>query len=168
MKRTPPVNPFDSSRRIGTVIEVGATHARAVVADRASDSAEVGGFVAIECGEWVLFGRLTNLQSPRQVAEPPAASDPGSGAQAVAAIELLTSIALDGSRAVRGIARHPHLGSRIYLAPPQLLSWLFECSQVGEAAASEPIMLNLASLTDGTEVGLAPERLFGRHCAVVG
>ena len=98
----------------------------------------------------MLFGRLTSLQSPRQVAEQ-AASDLGSTAQTVAAIELLTTVAVDGTSAVRGIAQHPHLGSRIYQAPPQLLSWLFECSQVGETAVSDPVMLNLASLTDGTE-----------------
>ncbi len=166
MKKTPPVNPFDPSRCIGTVFEVGPTHARAAVSDRGSDSAEVGGFVAIDCGEWVLFGRLTSLESPRQVTEQ-SASDYGSPAHSVGAIELLTTVALDGGSAIRGIARHPHLGSRIYLAPPQLLRWLFERSQIGETA-SEPIMLNLASLTDGTEIGLAPERLFGRHCAVVG
>src|SRR5580704_15262095 len=142
MKRTPPVNPFDPGRCIGTVFEVGATHARAVVSERGSDFAEVGGFVAIDCGEWVLFGRLTNLESPALVTKQPA-SDHASAAQSIGAIELLTTVAVDGGSAVRGIARYPHLGSRIYLAPPVLLRWLFECSQIGETT-SEPIMLNLA------------------------
>ena len=166
MNRTPPFNPFDPSRCIGTVFEVGPGHARAVVTEGASDSAEVGGFVAIDCGQWVLFGRLTSVESPAQVTQP-TASDHGSAAPSIGAIELLATVALDGGSTIRGIARHPHLGSRIYLAPPQLLRWLFDCSQIGETA-SEPIMLDVASLTDGTGIGLAPERLFGRHCAVVG
>ncbi len=166
MDRNPPVNPFDPSRQIGTVFEVGPNYARAVVSDRGSDSAEVGGFVVIDCGQWVLFGRLTSVESPRQLTEQ-TVSDYGSAGHSVGAIELLATVALDGVSTIRGIARHPRLGSRIYLAPPQLLRWLFDCSQVSETA-SEPITLDLASLTDGTTVGLAPERLFGRHCAVVG
>ena len=162
MKRTPPVNPFDSSRCIGTVSEVGPNYAKALVSERGSDSAVVGAFVAIDCGEWVLFGRLTSVESAR-----PPAPDYGSAAPPIAAIELLTTVALDGASALRGIACFPHLGSRIYVAPPELLKWLFECSQSWQLD-SEPITLKLASLADGTDIGLAPERLFGRHCAILG
>jgi DNA helicase HerA-like ATPase len=73
----------------------------------------------------------------------------------------------DGESANRGLTRFPHLGSRIYSAPSELLRWLFESSQMRETG-SEPIMLNLGSLPDGTEIRLTPERLFGRHCAVLG
>lgn len=166
MKRTPPVNPFDPARYIGTVSEVGPSYANAIVSERGSDAAEVGAFVAIDCEEWVLFGRLTSVGSARQVTRQ-AASDHGSAAQPMGTIELLATVALDGAGAIRGIARFPHLGSRIYLAPPELLKWLFECSQSG-LIDSEPITLNLASLADGTGIGLAPERLFGRHCAILG
>ncbi|HEV3111802.1 MAG TPA: DUF87 domain-containing protein [Candidatus Binataceae bacterium] len=166
MKRTPPVNPFDPGRNIGTVSEVGPSYAKAIVSERGSDSAEVGAFVAIDCGEWVLFGRLTSVESARQVIEHPA-YERGLAAQPMGTIELLTTVALEGASAVRGIARFPHLGSRIYLAPPELLRWVFDCSQAGHSDF-EPITLNLASLVDGTEIGLVPERLFGRHCAILG
>jgi uncharacterized protein len=164
MKKTAPVEPFDSRRRIGTIFDVGASSARAVLSDPASDSAEVGAFVVIKCAELVMFGRITEVHS-LQASE----SEPGGRLEGgfVAAIELLTTMALDGDGAYRGIARFPHIGNPVYSAPPELLSWLFECSQIQELG-SEPVMLNLTSLTDGTEIGLTPERLFGRHCAVLG
>ncbi len=159
MKRNPPTNPFDSSRGIGTIFEVGPNSARVTLSNPACDSAEVGGFVAIDCGSCVLFGRLSGIHSPT-------ASD----AHATADIDLLTTIGLEGENALHGIQRFPHLGASVYAAPPVLLRWLFECSQIPEGAETghHRVILNLLSLSDGTEVGLAPERVFGRHCAVVG
>jgi uncharacterized protein len=165
MRKAAPINPFDSSRCLGTIFEVGPTQARATFSDSASNSAEVGGFVVIKCGEFVLFGRINSMRSAR-VANG-AESAPPSDANQVGEIELLTTMAIDGHSANRGIARFPHTGSEVYLAPSELLSWLFECSQIHDLAV-EPVMLNLTSLPDGTEIRLTPERLFGRHCAVLG
>ncbi len=165
MKKTAPIDPFDSSRCIGTIFEVGPSYAKATFSEAASNSAEVGGFVVIKCGEFVLFGRITSVRSSR-LTEGPETERP-SDAHPVGTIELLTTMAIDGQSANRGIARFPHIGSPVYSAPSQLLSWLFECSQIHELA-SEPVMLNLTSLTDGTEIRLTPERVFGRHCAVLG
>ncbi len=167
MKRNPPVNPFDSNRYIGTVFEIGPNSAHVMLTESSVDAVEVGAFVVVDCGQLALFGRLNNVELPTQ-ATPPGADDPPSYATAV--IELLTTIGLDGEGALRGIERFPHLGSRVYQAPPKLVGWLFECNQVRETGESEyqPVLLNLMSLKDGTHVGLAPERVFGRHCAVVG
>jgi Helicase HerA, central domain/Helicase HerA-like C-terminal len=169
MKRNPPVNPFDSSRHIGTIFEIGPTSAKVALSDRGSESAEVGEFVVVERGEWVLFGRVTGVQSDRHVTNQ-SASSYGSVAPSKAAIELLATAAADGESAARGTARSPHLGSAVYMATPQLLEWLFRCSQVREIGedGTDPVMLNLLSLSDDATVGLAPERVFGRHCAVLG
>jgi Helicase HerA, central domain/Helicase HerA-like C-terminal len=169
MKRIPPVNPFDPTRHIGTIFEVGPTSARVVLSDRGVELAEVGEFVVVERGEWVLFGRVTGVQSDRSVANQPA-SNHDSAAPSTAAIDLLATAAADGTSATRGIARSPHLGSAVHLAAPQLLGWLFRCSQVREIGedGTDPVLLNLMSLSDDAPVGLSPERVFGRHCAVLG
>jgi uncharacterized protein len=168
MKRSPPINPFDTSRYLGTVFEVDPNSARVLLSEFAADTVEVGGFVVVDCWDCVLFGRLIAVQSPRR----PAAHSGGDHAtlHPTAEVELLTTIGADGDNALRGIERFPHPGSRVYSAPPQLLSWLFECSQVHASGENglQPVLLNLMLLTDGTEVGLAPERTFGRHCAIVG
>ncbi len=168
MKRNPPLNPFDSSRRLGTVFEILPNSARVILSRSDAQAVEVGRFVVIECGQSVLFGRLTSVQSARQ--GPNGSSAPESGLPATAAAELLTTIGADGENALRGINQYPRLGSGVYAAPPQLLRWLFECGQVRKTPEGEfePVMLNLMQLRDGTEVGLSPERAFGRHCAVVG
>jgi uncharacterized protein len=171
MNRNPPIDPFDSSRQIGTIFEVGPISAKVILSQRAADLAEVGEFVVVDCGDreraWVLFGRLIGVQTPGRAAT--SSSDHG-GPQPTAEIELLTTISADGSNALRGIERFPHPGSRVYSAPPALLSWLFACSQVSTVGQNglEPVVLNVVSLADGAEVGLAPERAFGRHCAIVG
>jgi len=151
------------------VFEVGPNSAGVTLSNLASTLAEVGGFVVVECGDCVLFGRLSGVQSPYRDA-----TRNGSGAETpehrTGTIELLTTIRVDGTNALRGIERYPHPGSRVYPASAQLLRWLFECGQLGEIndARGEPVILNLMSLTDGTQIGLAPERLFGHHCAIVG
>jgi hypothetical protein len=169
MKRTPPSNPFEPDRCIGTVYEVGPDFARVIFSDQAFDAAEVGGFAVVECGDCVLFGRLSNVQSLQGDAMGQV-SNGSSHTQATGAIQLLTSIRVDGSNALRGIEHYPRPGSRVYPASAQLLSWLFECGQVRgtENGRPEPVMLNLMTLPDGTQVGLAPEHVFGRHCAIVG
>ena len=149
---------------MGTIFEVGAASAKAVFSGPGYDTAQVGGFVAVDCRRCVLFGRLSGVYRT-----PTSASDSPDG-EATFAIDLLTTIALDGQDSLRGIERFPHLGARVYAAPPILLRWLFECSQLDtvEENGHGPVILNLLSLGDGTQVGLAPERVFGRHCAVLG
>ncbi len=131
-----------------------------ILSGAASDSAEVGRFVVIECEQFLLFARITSVTNRLE-------SNQESETRGTGVIELLTTVTPDGVGGNRGLTRLPHPGSEVYSAPPELLRWLFETSQLREAA-SEPIMLNVGSLADGTEIRLTPERLFGRHCAVLG
>jgi hypothetical protein len=158
MMTNPPVNPFDPNRLMGTICEVGQVTARMILTDAAADSAEVGRFVVMECGGFLLFARITSVISE-------SGQEPDT--RAMGAIEFLTTMRPDGEGINRGLTRLPHAGSEVYSAPPELLSWLFESSQRREAG-SEPLMLKVGALADGTEIRLTPERLFGRHCAVLG
>jgi hypothetical protein len=158
MTTNPPVNPFDPNRLMGTICEVGQVTARMILSDAAADSAEVGRFVVMECGGFLLFARITSVISE-------SGQEPDT--HAMGTVEFLTTMRPDGEGINRGLTRLPHPGSEVYSAPPELLSWLFESSQRREAG-SEPIMLNVGSLADGTEIRVTPERLFGRHCAVLG
>ncbi len=154
---------------MGTVTEIVPPSATAVLSNFQTVRAEVGKFVVIDCEDTVLFGRLTAVHGADQDAN---AGDSKRESRALpsAAVELLTTIGIDGGSAARGIHRYPRLGSGVYAAPPALLRWLFECGQLRDSANGEvePLMLNVMSLGDGIEVGLAPERTFGRHCAVLG
>jgi hypothetical protein len=168
VKRFPPLNPFDSSRLIGTVFEIEPASARVVLSTLDPKLVEVGKFAVIDCNGTVLFARISTVSSPQHL-DGHAVSNHDSAGSATATIDLMTTIDVDGGNAMRGIQAYPHPDSRVYGAPPELLQWLFECNQARVTGDEDkPIMLNLISLGDGIEVGLSPERAFGRHCAVLG
>ena len=160
MARILPLDPFDPNRCIGTITEIERAHARIALANAPSDATEVGRFVVIECEKSLLFARIAKVALEPDV-------DAKGNTPGKCVIDLLTTVSLDRDTANRGLSRFPHPGSRVYSAPPELLRWLFESSRAQETG-SKIIMLSLGSLSDGTEVRLTPERVFGRHCGILG
>ena len=174
-----PIYPFDPQRCIGSVSEVGPSTARANLPEAATTArwhhgdrlgrGEVGELVVIE-GDVAVFGRLVRIELPereRLTVEPRLGTL--REAHPVGTIQLLATIRLDDGRILSGIPQYPRLGSAVYSAHPDLVKWLAEEAQRhGEAEAS--LTLSLARLADtrGTRVNVTPERLFGRHCAVLG
>lgn len=179
MKELP--HPFDDQRYIGTVTQVGPSSVRANL-PRAGESGsrlhhglrvaggEVGEFVVVECDELAVFGRVLDVRLPereRLTVEPSLGSQ--SDLHPVGTIQLLASIDLSETKAVAGISRYPRLGSKIYSAHPELVRWLIADSG---RTNDNPHVVNLsfACLTDDHAVtlGVTPEQIFGRHCAVLG
>src|SRR5260370_146639 len=111
----------------------------------------------MECGEFLLFARITSVTNQPEFNQ-------GSKTHGTSVIELLTTVTPDGVGVNRGLTRLPHPGDAVYSAPPELQRWLFESTQIREAE-SEPIMLDVGSLADGTEIRLTPELLFCPHLA---
>ncbi len=87
----------------------------------------------------------------------------------IGSIQLLASFNLSDGTVQSGVTRYPRLGSRVYSAHPTLVHWLVQDSK-GRKASSDGISFRFASLpdADGAVVGLSPEQLFGRHCAILG
>lgn len=174
-----PIYPFDPQRCIGSISEVGPSSARVNLPEAVATArwhhgdrlgrGEVGELVVIE-GDVAVFGRLVRIELPereRLTVEPRLGSQ--REAHPVGTIQLLATIRLDDGRILGGIPQYPRLGSAVYAAHPALVKWLAEEAQRhGEVEAS--LTLNLARLADTrqTEVNVTPERLFGRHCAVLG
>jgi hypothetical protein len=176
-----PLYPFDPQLCIGTVSEVGPTFAKGNLPNAADPEAqwhhghrqgrgEVGDFVLIEVGGCAIFGRIVNIRLPereRLTVEPSFGGT--KAAHPVGTIQLLSTLSLENAVVRGGISRHPRLGSRIYAAHPRLVTWIAECS--GKLPFSEnTASLDLATVpaADNTALRIPPERLFGRHCAVVG
>jgi hypothetical protein len=183
MSNALPVYPFDPERWIGTVCEVGPSYAKANLPDAAASHArwqhgtrlgagEVGEFVVLECDDLAVFGRLTNVKLPekdRLSVQP----ELGRNVEAhpLGTIQLLTTISLATGQVSGGITHFPRLGSKVYSAHPRLVAKLAErSSHTGVDAASPAVTLRLGTLPDAGEVSVdvTPERLFGRHCAVLG
>src|SRR5229473_1426734 len=132
MKRTLPVNPLDPNRCVGTICEIDQTAARMILSDSASASAEVGRFVVMECGEFLLFARITSVTNQPEFKQ-------GSKTHGTSVIELLTTVTPDGVGVNRGLTRLPHPGDAVYSAPPELQRWLFDATGEFEPMKSDAV-----------------------------
>lgn len=180
MTLRPPSYLFEPERRIGTTVEIAPDLVRVNLPLAAADepqlrhgerigAGEVGEFVIIECGEVGIFGRITLVRLPeRDRLAVESAMGPRSEPHPVGTVQMLCSVPVSDGRPTRGIVRHPRVGSRVYSLRPELVGWIAEHAGSGEDASG--LRLALAHLPDSmtTTVRITPERLFGRHCAVLG
>lgn len=176
-----PTYPFDPERSVGTVSEVGPAAVKANLPRAASaegqwlhghrlGAGEVGEFVIIECRGVGIFGRILSVKLPER--ERLAVEEElGSSREAhpLGTIQLLTTFDLKTGEVAGGISQYPRLGSKVYAAHPLLVKWIAEATQRTDEY-SDPLVLDLAYLpsAQNTPIGITPERIFGRHCAVLG
>jgi hypothetical protein len=171
---------FEADRRIGTVVEVGPDFAKVNLPLAAADepqlrhgervgAGEVGEFVMIESGDLGIFGRLSLVRLSERDR---LSVEPGMGKQEkpqpLGTVQLLCSVPVSGGMPHRGIARHPRVGARVYSMHPSLIGWIAE--HAGGDEGDSGLRLALAHLPEAatTSVRITPERLFGRHCAILG
>jgi uncharacterized protein len=171
---------FEGDRAIGSVVDVAADHVRANLPLASAQEAqmrhgdrigagEVGEFVVIETGEYAVFGRIIDIRLPdreRLAVEPRMGRR--SEAHPIGKIQLLTTIPTNGDPPQRGIVRFPRIGARVFSVEPQLITWIAD--HAGATDAGDALRLDLAYLPGSATatVRVTPERLFGRHCAVLG
>ncbi len=131
---------------------------------------EVGEFVLIEGQQSLLLGRIDEirLREPerRAIKRDFAGS---SDLDALGQIQLLGCVAMDDLLVTAGVDAYPRLGDRIYAAPHRFIALLPGLMERDEAD-QEPVTLNLGAVDVAHEsaVSIKPERLFGRHCAILG
>lgn len=179
MKQKKWFSPYDPTRRIGSVINVSATELIVNLSKAGSGepswsfgnriaAGEVNEFVFIDIGESAILGRLVKVWidggerlSVDGLADKPAENHP------IGLVQLLVSLNPANGRNYKGIKQHPRLGSQIYSAHPQLVSIIAEGKQ---DETSDQIHLPLASLPHdiSVTVHVTPEKLFSRHCAILG
>lgn len=131
---------------------------------------EVGEFVLIEGQQSLILGRISEIK----VREPERRGITRDFAgntdmDALGQIQLLGCVATDSLRVTAGVDAYPRLGDRIYAAPHRFIALL---PQLMEASDSETpaVSLELGTIDTAHEsvVLVKPERLFGRHCAILG
>lgn len=131
---------------------------------------EVGEFVLIEGQQSLLLGRIAEIR----LREPERRSirrdfAGNSDLDALGQIQLLGCVAMDDLRVTAGVDAYPRLGDRIYAAPHRFIALL---PRLMEHASDdrEPVVLDLGAIDVAREslVTVKPERLFGRHCAILG
>jgi len=174
-------NPIDEARRIGTVTVVAAQWVTMNLPNAGSDApslhygdaiprGEVGEYVCFPRGDFVILGRITKVELPerdRLSVEPsigrPAAIDP------IGSVSLLTDVDLRRGEVTGAVSSPPRLGTPAYSVSSAFLRWVLESSARKQGDKS-PVTLCIGDVAGVTKtpVSVSPDRLFGRHCAVLG
>jgi len=131
---------------------------------------EVGEFVLIEGQQSLLLGRIAEIHLREQERRSIKRDFVGnSDLDALGQIQLLGCVSMDDLRVIAGVDAYPRLGDRIYAAPHRFIALLPRLME-REDGESEPVTLNLGAIDVAQEslVAVKPERLFGRHCAILG
>ncbi|MEM1203444.1 MAG: ATP-binding protein [Acidobacteriota bacterium] len=131
---------------------------------------EVGEFVLIEGQQCLLLGRISEigLREPerRSIRRDLAGSR---AIEAYGFIRPLGTVAMDCLRVTAGVNAYPRLGDRVYAAPHDFVALLPRLmEQNGDS--DQLVTINLGAVDEGlgNSVAIQPERLFGRHCAILG
>lgn len=131
---------------------------------------EVGEFVLIEGQQALLLGRISEVKlhdAERRTIGPSFEGLPGLTALGV--IQLLGTVCMSTLHVVAGVESYPRLGDRIYAAPHKFIGLLPQLmEQQGGSCPSVVLDLGQAGGSLESKVQVKPERLFGRHCAVLG
>jgi len=119
-----------------------------------------------EVGEFVIIEGQINLVLGK-VIEVKIADEFKNGKDALGRIQLLGSISMESLRVTAGVESYPRLRDRVYAAPHKFVAMIPELM---EKAEDNPIKINLGSIDVALEsiVSIRPEKLFGRHLAILG
>jgi hypothetical protein len=131
---------------------------------------EVGEFVLIEGQINLLLGRVVEIHLPESDRSSVDASHSKvMDLDAVGTIQLLGSVAMDSLRVTSGVDSYPRLGDRVYAAPHNFVADLPRLMEP-EGNPEIKVLLRLGSIDVAIEsaVSIRPEKLFGRHCAILG
>lgn len=174
-------NPIDEARRIGTVTLSTAQLVTINLPNAGTDKpfvlhgavvprGEVGEYVCFPRDEGVVLGRITKVELPerdRLSIEPkighPETVDP------IGSVALLTDVDIKNAEVTGAVNVPPRLGTAAYSVSTNFLQWVLESSarKQGEKSAVALCIGDVAGVSK-TPVSVSPERLFGRHCAVLG
>lgn len=134
---------------------------------------EVGEFVLIEAQLNLLLGRIVDVKLPEAERKTLNASYEGrSGLDAFGNIQLLGTVSMDSLEVAAGVDSYPRLGDRVYAAPVNFVSKIPTLMEFRDEVIS-PVLLSLGAVDIGSDntsgkVKISPEKIFGRHCAILG
>lgn len=134
---------------------------------------EVGEFVLIEGQTYILLGRIIEIKLPedeRKSIKSSAIND-SQIKDAIAGVQLLGSISMDNFEVKTGISCYPRLGDKVYSAPHSFISkipLLMDSDYKGIDKDEILLSIGTVDVSQKCEVRIKPEKLFGRHCAILG
>ncbi|WP_368564133.1 ATP-binding protein [Pseudoxanthomonas sp. UTMC 1351] len=169
---------LDSNRRLGSVcaiypgrvlINLGAGSARpqTMLYGSPLGTGQVGEYVLVEVDHRVILGRVTavRLLERERLAINPSLDEP-KAVDPIGEVDLLATLDQVSDELSPGIEAPPRLGSAVYAPAPALLGML-----VAKQRGVQPqvcLDLGTAMALPEARIQISPERLFGRHCAILG
>jgi len=133
---------------------------------------EVGEFVLIEGQLNLLLGRIIEVNLPESERKGVTPRYDGTPAlDALGSIQLLGTVCMESLRVTAGIEAYPRLGDRVYAAPVKFVSkipTLMEKTQEEDQVALSIGSIDVGFDSADSRVQIRPEKLFGRHCAILG
>lgn len=131
---------------------------------------EVGELVLVEGQQNIILGRIIEIRLPEGERQMIGQDYAGSNdLDAVGHIQLLGSISMIDFHLTAGVNSYPRLGDRVYAAPHQLIA-LIPRLMTRMDNDNTPVQLELGAVgaANISKVSITPEKLFGRHCAILG
>jgi hypothetical protein len=172
-------SPHNTDHRIGSLISVSATEALVNLTKAGTGeqkwlmgnkvaAGEVNEFLFIDAGRETILGRLVKvwLEGGERLSVD-GLDDLLPSNNPIGLVQLLVSVDVESGKNYRGVKSYPRLGAQIYAAHPRLVSLLAE----GKSnSPTNEIQMPIAELPrdQAVEVHVSPEKLFSRHCAVLG
>jgi hypothetical protein len=176
---------FTGLRSVGSVSSVSASYAKVNLSKAGMPSGtvyggvryglgEVSEFVLIEGERSAVFGRITEIKLPeneRLSVEDEAGV--GVDVHALAFVQLLATVSLRSLRVISGIESYPRLGDKVYSAPHSFIAKIPELMTLKEGNEQQQdteVSLRIGHIKNAPEtaISITPEKLFGRHCAILG
>lgn len=140
---------------LGMITEVSARTVYGVVAKNADRPIDVGEFLAIPAKESFILGTVTSLAiTPENVS---------------VEIDLRYSLRADTPEIVHGVTSIPAVDATIFRpAEAVVRAILEERSSLSSPEEAVALRFGISPLCPSTPLEIPPEKIFGRHCAVVG
>ncbi|AVX39642.1 ATP-binding protein [Yersinia enterocolitica] len=157
-------------------VKINLTHAGEISGSYMSGGrygkGEVGEILLIEGQQSIILGRLIEVKLPERDRNEVSEDSQGKyKVDAIGYIQLLGSINTSDLKVESGIKSYPRLGDRVFSAPLEFVSLIPELINKGVSESDiERVTINLGAVSGGSDsyVRVTPEKLFGRHCAVLG
>ncbi|MFH5833850.1 ATP-binding protein [Halalkalibaculum sp. DA3122] len=166
---------------LGSISSVSATEVRVNLYDAGKPSGsffegsrygkgEVGEFLLIEGQQNLLLGRMIEVRLPERERRNIDKTLTGSpDLDAIGIIQLLGTVTTDKMRISAGLETYPRLGDKVYSAPHTFIS-LIPSLMEDQLKSENDVRLKIGAIEANTQsnVSITPEKLFGRHCAILG
>lgn len=171
---------FSITRRVGTVSSVSSSHVKINLTKAGLQSGtvyegsryglgEVGEFVIIESEQNAIFGRITEIRLPEKERLSVESQDEDAAEiHPIAFVQLLATIGLEDFKIVPGIHSYPRLRDSVFSSPHYFNAQIPILLSKSDASWGVTLQLGYVKNAKDTAVSISPEKLFGRHCGILG